>query len=324
VSFAWTQPVCASQLSAVQGLLSSQEIAARWHAPPEHMPSETWHMSVAVQALPSSFWQVPVALQALQAPQLALLQQTPSVQKRPAPHWSVAEQAAPAAFLPQTLPTQVLGATQSAFDTQVSRHACAPSQVKGAQAWAPPPTLQAPAPLHVLPSVRVDEPAGHEAAAHGVLAGYFVQAPAPLHLPSLPHVAGAETPHWPEGSALPAAMGEHLPFVAGSLHETQGPLQAVSQQTFSAEQTVERHSVPTLHGDPAERRPHEPLMQTLLPAQSALEVHVFLHAATPQVNGEQDITAGVLHLPAPSQVDWPVKLVVVAGHVASLHLMPAP
>jgi hypothetical protein len=86
VSFVWTQPVCASQLSAVHGLLSSQLIEARWQAPPEHVPSETWHMSVAVQALPSSFWQAPVALQALHAPQLALLQQKPSVQNRPAEH----------------------------------------------------------------------------------------------------------------------------------------------------------------------------------------------------------------------------------------------
>jgi hypothetical protein len=39
----------------VQGLLSSQEIEARWQAPPEHVPSETWHMSVAVQVVPSSF-----------------------------------------------------------------------------------------------------------------------------------------------------------------------------------------------------------------------------------------------------------------------------
>jgi hypothetical protein len=230
---------------------------------------------------------------------------------------------APAGFLPQTLPTQVLGATQSAFVTHVSRHACAPSQVKGAHACAPPPTLQAPAPLQVLPSVRVAVPAGHEAGAQGVLAGYFVQAPAPLHFPSLPQVAGADTMHCPVGSVLPAAMGEHLPFVAGSLHETHGPLQAVSQQTFSAEQTPVVHSVPTLHGEPGERRPHEPLMQTLLPEQSALAVQVFLQAATPHVNGKQDVVVGVVHLPAPSHVDWPVKFVVPAGHVASLHFTPA-
>jgi hypothetical protein len=32
----------------------------------------------------------------------------------------------------------------------------------------------------------------------------------------------------------------------------------------------------------------------------------------------------VLHFPAPSQVDWPVNVVVAAGHVESLHLTPAP
>jgi hypothetical protein len=86
VSGAWAQPVVGLQLSAVQGLLSSHEMAARWQAPPEHVPSETWHMSVAVQALPSSFWQAPEEPQALHAPQLALLQQNPSVQNRPAVH----------------------------------------------------------------------------------------------------------------------------------------------------------------------------------------------------------------------------------------------
>jgi hypothetical protein len=232
-------------------------------------------------------------------------------------------QAAPAGFLPHTLPTQVLGATQSALVTHVSRHAWAPSHVKGAQACVPPPCVQAPAPLQVLPSVLVDEPAGHEAAAQGVFAGYFVQAPAPLHLPSLPHVLGADTPHWPVGSALPAAIGEHLPFVAGSLHETHGPLQAVSQQTCSAEHTPVRHSVPTLQGEPAGRRPHEPLMQTLLPEQSAFAVHVFLQAAAPHVNGKHDVAVGVLHLPAPSHVDCAVNIVVPAGHVASLHFVPA-
>jgi hypothetical protein len=61
-------------------------MAARMHAPPEQVPSETWHMSVAMHALPSSFWHMPVALHALHAPQPPLLQQNPSVQKRPAAH----------------------------------------------------------------------------------------------------------------------------------------------------------------------------------------------------------------------------------------------
>jgi hypothetical protein len=83
---ACTQPVDGLQLSIVHGLLSSHEIDARTHTPPVQVPSETWHMSLAVQALPSSFWQAPVALHALHAPQPMLLQQKPSVQNRPAAH----------------------------------------------------------------------------------------------------------------------------------------------------------------------------------------------------------------------------------------------
>ncbi len=94
-----------------------------------------------------------------------------------------------------------------------------------------------------------------------------------------------------------------MPFVAGSLHETHGPLQAVSQQTFSAEHTPVVHSVPRLHEEPGARRPQEPLMQTLLPEQSALATQVILQAATPHLYEKQDVVRGVLHLPAPSQVD---------------------
>jgi hypothetical protein len=111
VSAVWAQPVVGLQLSAVQGLPSSHEMLARWQVPPLHVPSLTWHMSLAVQASPSAFWQVPVALQARQAPQLPLLQQKPSVQNSPAAHWSVVAHEAPNPFLPHMLPTQVLGAT---------------------------------------------------------------------------------------------------------------------------------------------------------------------------------------------------------------------
>jgi hypothetical protein len=81
-----TQPVEGLQVSSVQGLLSSQEMGLLAQTPPEHVPVETWHMSVTVQALPSSFWQLPVALQALHAPQPLLVQQKPSVQNAPATH----------------------------------------------------------------------------------------------------------------------------------------------------------------------------------------------------------------------------------------------
>jgi hypothetical protein len=80
------QPLAATQLSAVHGLLSSHEMLALAQTPPEQRPFETWHMSVTAQALPSAFWQLPVPLQALQAPHPLLVQQNPSVQNAPATH----------------------------------------------------------------------------------------------------------------------------------------------------------------------------------------------------------------------------------------------
>jgi hypothetical protein len=123
VSGMFTHPVAGSQLSAVHGLLSSHEMLALEQTPPAQMPSDTWHLSVAVQASPSAFLQVPVALQALHGPHALLVQQKPSVQKRPAAHWSVEAHVAPMGFLPHMLPTQVLGDTQSALTEHVPLHA---------------------------------------------------------------------------------------------------------------------------------------------------------------------------------------------------------
>jgi hypothetical protein len=64
-------------------------------------------------------------------------------------------------------------------------------------------------------------------------------------------------------------------------------------------------------------------MQIWFAAQSALALHVALQVAAPHANGKHDVAFGVLHNPPPSQVDWPVNIVVPVGQVGSLHLMPA-
>jgi hypothetical protein len=79
VTTVWTQPEAGSQLSAVHGLPSSQEIAALEHDPAEHTPAVTWHLSF-VQAIPLLGWQLPVALQIWQAPHELVEQQNPSMQ----------------------------------------------------------------------------------------------------------------------------------------------------------------------------------------------------------------------------------------------------
>jgi hypothetical protein len=103
--------------------------------------------------------------------------------------------------------------------------------------WVPPPTLQLPAPSHVLGRVWVDAPMGHAPGTHCVPAFHLWQAPAPSHVPSLPQVDCAEMPHWPVRSIVPAGRGEHVPDAELSLHVTHGPEQALSQQTPSVEHT---------------------------------------------------------------------------------------
>jgi hypothetical protein len=196
--------------------------------------------------------------------------------------------------------------------------------MKGEHTCGPPPTLQPPVPLQVLASVCVDMLAGHDGGTHCVPACHLRQAPRPSHLPSLPQVEAFVTPHWPLGSVRPAPTGEQVPSVALSVHDTQGPPQVALQQTFCAEQTSpEAHWLVAVQGPPFGSRPHEPLMQVAFGAQSAVAVQVALHAATPQAYGKHDATLGVTHLPAPSQLDLPVNVVVPDGQVGSAHFVLA-
>jgi hypothetical protein len=58
-------------------------------------------------------------------------------------------------------------------------------------------------------------------------------------------------------------------------------------------------------------------------AQSASTTQVDLQAATPQRNGKQETAAGVTQVPAPSQVDWRVSVVVPAGQLAATQAVPS-
>jgi hypothetical protein len=119
-------------------------------------------------------------------------------------------------------------------------------------------------------------------------------------------------------------MGEQVPMVAGSVHETHGPLQARLQHTPWAEHTRPvPHSAVEPQVAPFGLSPHDPAMHVKFGAQSAFAVHVDLHTAAPHAKGVQAVTAGVRQAPAPSHVDWPVKFTVPAGHVESLHFVPA-
>jgi hypothetical protein len=103
-----------------------------------------------------------------------------------------------------------------------------------------------------------------------------------------------------------------LPEIA---HDMQVPVQAVLQQMPCA-QIVLLHSLPPPQVAPSGLRPHDPPLHTPGGAQSASAVQDDLHMATPQRNGKQEVAAGVTQVPAPSQVDAAVKVVVFGGQVA--------
>jgi hypothetical protein len=75
---------------------------------------------------------------------------------------------------------------------------------------------------------------------------------------------------------------------------------------------------------PGGSRPHDVSMHVLLGAHEAPGPHVERQAfAAPHVYGAHEALAGVWQAPAPSQVDCPVNVVIPAGHVGSLHFVPA-
>ena len=65
--------------------------------------------------------------------------------------------------------------------------------------------------------------------------GYFRQAPAPSHLPSVPHMAAVRSLQTLCGSAPPAAIDVHVPSDPGTAQLRQAPVQVVAQQTPSAQ-----------------------------------------------------------------------------------------
>jgi len=106
------------------------------------------------------------------------------------------------------------------------------------------------------------------------------QPPAPLQVPSLPHVAAPASAHWFSGSA-PLGTLVHAPGVPASAQDRQVPVQAEPQQ-IPCSQKPELHSPAPPQAAPIGFRPQLPPLQTLGDAQSAAVVQVILHAPVPQ------------------------------------------
>jgi hypothetical protein len=123
------------------------------------------------------------------------------------------------------------------------------------------------------------------------------------------------------GSAVPLGTLVQVPSEVVSAQDWQVPVQGVAQQT-DCEQLFERHSAPVTQGCPGGLRPHDPLMQTAGETQSPSTVQELLQMLVPHWYGKQGEAFGVRHLPAPSQVEVPVKVEVPDGQVEPPQVVP--
>ena len=88
-------------------------------------------------------------------------------------------------------------------------------------------------------------------AAHWTVVPYERHFPLPSHVPSRPQFDGGRSgPQLPRVGAEPAATGTQCPRLPAWLQNAQGPSQALSQQTLSAQKPLAQslaatHSCPT-------------------------------------------------------------------------------
>ena len=180
-------------------------------------------------------------------------------------------------------------------------------------------------PSQVVAGVRA--PAEQLAPLQPVLVDQARQAPAPSQVPSLEQ-SPADTllaTQRPLGSALPEPTGKQVPALPASLQLLHSPaeassLHALSQHTPSVQKPL-THWLPVVQAVPTGFKPQELPTQVVGGTQSASEAQVALQAAELQMKVPQETLAGVLHVPAPSQVDTGVSEDVEAQS-AGLQLSP--
>lgn len=143
----------------------------------------------------------------------------------------------------------------------------------------------------------------------------------PSQNPVVPQEAAPRSAQRPPGSVPPAATGEQVPGLAASAQDRHVPVQAVAQQTPWAH-TVLRHSVPAWQTAPFGLSPQDPELQVAGGAQSASLAQVDLQALTPHENGKQPVAAGIMHVPAPSQVPPAVNVLPGIGQLAFAQAVP--
>ena len=108
---------------------------------------------------------------------------------------------------------------------------------------------------------------------HTVSAAYLAQPPTPSQAPVWPQVDLSVVAQTWWGSSAPRAVGPQVPMRPLWLQLTQGPLQAVLQQTPSA-QKLDAHWVEAVQMAPSGLSPQLPATHFTFSAQSASEAQV--------------------------------------------------
>lgn len=140
-----------------------------------------------------------------------------------------------------------------------------------------------------------------------VSAVYLAHPPEPSQTPVSPQLEGSAFTHIPRGSATPAAIGQHEPARSVWLQLTQGPAQAMLQQTPST-QYPDAHWLAALQAALVARLPQLPFTHFTFGAQSPSDAHCVKQAPVlvSQLKGAQTVVAGpAMQLPAPSQTRTP-------------------
>jgi hypothetical protein len=262
---------------------------------------------------------VPASAHEAQVPVHAVEQQTPCWQKLWAQSLAIAH-GCPSASLPQLPLTHRLVDTQSAAVVQLLlQTAFVVSHRYGSHSELVT-VLHTPAPSQVRCGVSVDPV--QVPGAHCVPVAHNRHAPAPLHMPSVPHVVAAVVAHCVAGvGAVPFATLLHVPTLPAIAHDLHVPVQALLQQKPCA-QKPEAHSFAAVHAVPVGFSVHAPALQMYGATQSVAAVQVLrqMGIVASQVYGAHALVVAAAQTPAPLHVRGDVSVDPV--QVGAAHCVP--
>lgn len=216
--------------------------------------------------------------------------------------------------------TQLLVVTQSALVEQVVRQVGVVVLHRYGSQSELVTDRQTPAPSQVRCGVSVDPT--QVAPAHCVPVAQNRHAPAPLHMPSVPHVVDTVVAHCEAGvGAVPLATLLHVPRLPAIAHDLHVPVHAAAQHAPCA-QMPELHSALAPQLAPSGFLPQLPATQVFGIVQSASAAQVVLHCPLgAHWNGVQGRLAPPEQVPAPSQ--RPAVISVKPMQPAGVQIVPA-